>query len=42
MMPDKEAKERKQADATSTDNKKKIPSLYRPGEKKPDSDQPPN
>ena len=36
MMPAKEVKERKQADATGTDNQKKIPSLYRPGEKKPD------
>jgi hypothetical protein len=40
MMPAKEVKERKQADATSTESQKKIPSLYRPGEKKPD--QPPN
>jgi hypothetical protein len=42
MMPSKEVKERKQAEGTSTESKKKIPSLYRPGEKKPDPDQPPN
>ena len=33
MMPAKEVKDRKQAAQTEDDKKKKIPSLYRPGEK---------
>ena len=33
MMPAKEVKDRKQAAQTEDDKKKKVPSLYRPGEK---------
>jgi hypothetical protein len=36
MMPAKEVKERKQAAQTEDEKKKKIPSLYKPGEKPQD------
>jgi len=37
MMPAKEVKDRKQAAQTEDDKKKKVPSLYRPGEKPQDA-----
>jgi len=37
MMPAKEVKDRKQAAQSEDDKKKKVPSLYRPGEKPQDS-----
>lgn len=36
MMPAKEAAERKKAEKSSEDEKKKVPSLFKPGEKPPD------
>ncbi len=36
MMPTKETAERKKTDASGENQKKKVPSLYRPGEKPPD------
>ena len=39
-MPTAEVKERKKAQDASEDQKKKVPSLYRPGEKPPPSQQP--
>lgn len=36
MMPAKEVKDRKKSEQTEEDKKKKIPSLYKPGEKPPD------
>jgi hypothetical protein len=41
MMPKKEVSERKKDADAQTEQKKKVPSLYRPGEKKPDDSQPP-
>lgn len=41
MMPKKEVSERKKDADAQTEQKKKVPSLYRPGEKKPDDGQPP-
>ena len=35
MMPSKEVNERKKADQSDTNQQKKVPSLYRPGEKPP-------
>ena len=40
VMPKKEVSERKKDAESETDQKKKVPSLYRPGEKKPDDSQP--
>jgi hypothetical protein len=37
MMPKKEVRERKKEGEAQTEEKKKIPSLYKPGEKKPDN-----
>jgi len=41
MMPKKEVSERKKDAEAETEPKKKVPSLYRPGEKKPDDGQSP-